>query len=439
MRSSVISRIGMLLVVALMVLAFSGQSLAATYDLGGETVRIGIWDASQKAQFQEGQGKAWLQEVEQMFNCKIEFYQASAWRALMDGLKTEALAGKAVADVLYIQYHWLFQQSVFDFAMPLNEVVEPEYYDRLVQVGMVKPELFEVKGDQLGIPVPGMMNYGGQWCVWNKSLFEREGLPSLYDLVEAGEWTWDKFREFAIALTKDTDGDGVIDQWGIGDSGLVGQGIPWVYTNNAYPYRDIDGRLVYTADQPEFIEAMQFGRELKSLGVEARGVYDSNGVRQLWWSGKVGMMGSTATLEQMEDDWGIVPLPMGPSATGYTVSTAFANAFVVPITATNVRPKLEVVTALYRTAEPYRDTEAYEQELWDNWMEGSGVRDWESVEWMQWMNDNITVYDISMKNVLPGSFSTALADILAGNAQPLAALEAIKPEAQARLDQLFND
>lgn len=31
-----------------------------------------------------------------------------------------------------------------------------------------------------------------------------------------GEWTWDKFLEYCDILTQDTDGDGTIDQWGLG-------------------------------------------------------------------------------------------------------------------------------------------------------------------------------------------------------------------------------
>ena len=34
--------------------------------------------------------------------------------------------------------------------------------------------------------------------------------------MESGKWTWEKMTEYAKALTKDKDGDGQTDQWGLG-------------------------------------------------------------------------------------------------------------------------------------------------------------------------------------------------------------------------------
>ena len=45
--------------------------------------------------------------------------------------------------------------------------------------------------------------------VYNKDLFDRAGIPYPSD-----DWTWDDFLRVAQSLTRDTDGDGQIDQWG---------------------------------------------------------------------------------------------------------------------------------------------------------------------------------------------------------------------------------
>ena len=47
-------------------------------------------------------------------------------------------------------------------------------------------------------------------------LFEDNGLETPGELFAKGEWTWDKFIEYCDILTTDTDGDGTIDQWGLG-------------------------------------------------------------------------------------------------------------------------------------------------------------------------------------------------------------------------------
>jgi len=51
---------------------------------------------------------------------------------------------------------------------------------------------------------------------FNLQMIEDANLEDPRDLVERGEWTWDKFLEYCIALTQDTDGDGVIDVYGFG-------------------------------------------------------------------------------------------------------------------------------------------------------------------------------------------------------------------------------
>ena len=47
-------------------------------------------------------------------------------------------------------------------------------------------------------------------------MLEDAGLQNPNELYANGEWTWEKWREYLIALTQDTDGDGVIDVYGFG-------------------------------------------------------------------------------------------------------------------------------------------------------------------------------------------------------------------------------
>ena len=47
-------------------------------------------------------------------------------------------------------------------------------------------------------------------------LFKDNALETPGELYAKGEWTWDKFLEYCDMLTVDNDGDGKIDQWGLG-------------------------------------------------------------------------------------------------------------------------------------------------------------------------------------------------------------------------------
>jgi multiple sugar transport system substrate-binding protein len=59
---------------------------------------------------------------------------------------------------------------------------------------------------------------------YNKDLFDRAGLST-----PADDWTWDDFLELARRLTRDSDGDGTIDQWGTEVDSRVTFWLPWVW------------------------------------------------------------------------------------------------------------------------------------------------------------------------------------------------------------------
>ncbi|PYP72851.1 MAG: hypothetical protein DMD41_07975 [Gemmatimonadetes bacterium] len=60
--------------------------------------------------------------------------------------------------------------------------------------------------------------------VYNKDLFDRGGIPYPSD-----DWTWDDFTRIAKLLTRDTDGDGRIDQWGTAFDRRPFLWIPWIW------------------------------------------------------------------------------------------------------------------------------------------------------------------------------------------------------------------
>ena len=67
--------------------------------------------------------------------------------------------------------------------------------------------------------------YSPMVMVYNKDLFDRAGLPYPTD-----DWTWDDFVRIAKILTRDTDGDGQIDQWGTAFDRRVFLWVPWVWS-----------------------------------------------------------------------------------------------------------------------------------------------------------------------------------------------------------------
>ena len=88
----------------------------------------------------------------------------------------------------------------------------------------------------------------------NKTLLAREGIA-----MPEGRWTFDDFYRIAAAVTRDTDGDGTLDQFGVYD-------YDWqlaATATGAQLFRD-DGRASYFA-APEVEQAVRFCMKLSAL------------------------------------------------------------------------------------------------------------------------------------------------------------------------------
>jgi len=99
---------------------------------------------------------------------------------------------------------------------------------------------------------------GGTWVIpyawsdlgitYNTAMFDAAGVA----YPEAG-WTWDEFLATAKAMTLDTDGDGVIDQWGFAMSN-------WPYTG-LFPFIMANGGEILSADKSEVLVDSSEGME----------------------------------------------------------------------------------------------------------------------------------------------------------------------------------
>mgnify|MGYP000954053454 CR=1 FL=1 len=130
------------------------------------------------------------------------------------------------------------------------------------------------------------------WYVTIRGLFYRKDL-----LKEAGvpeptsSWTWEEFQKYAKMLTKDHNGDGIVDQYGFGTSGrYVSQYQPFLRQN------DIDfvdeNKNIATVTNLKAIEALQFYIDLiRTHKVTPPGIatIDLQSIQKMFAEGKVAM------------------------------------------------------------------------------------------------------------------------------------------------------
>jgi multiple sugar transport system substrate-binding protein len=194
-----------------------------------------------------------------------------------------------------------FEEQNPDILVQLEAVSGRDYYTRLLtqiaagdapdimQIGDDAVPMFVSKGAFLGLngPIasdysldtsmylPGVLEPGQvatqQWFLpkdftplgvyYNKKIFDEYGVAYPED-----GWTWDEMLETAQALTKDTDGDGKTDLWGIQLTANWTTGFEyWVAAAGGSLISEDGQEFVGYMDSPETIEAVQFYADLYNV------------------------------------------------------------------------------------------------------------------------------------------------------------------------------
>jgi multiple sugar transport system substrate-binding protein len=125
--------------------------------------------------------------------------------------------------------------------------------------------------------------------VYNKDLFDRAGIPYPPD-----DWTWDDFLRTARALTRDTDGDGQIDQWGTAYDRRYFLWAAWLWSGGGDILCPDGARASGCLDAPSSVAAIRWYTDWvthDSIVPHAYNLRRSLGDNlRLFYSGKVAML-----------------------------------------------------------------------------------------------------------------------------------------------------
>ncbi|MGE8105432.1 ABC transporter substrate-binding protein [Allorhizobium sp. NPDC080224] len=222
------------------------------------------------------------------------------WEQCQDKATTLAVAGTPVA-MAYVGSRTLkeFAQNELIVPVPMTDEEKASYYPNIV-------DTVTFDDTQWGVPIA----FSTKALYWNKDLFKQAGLDP-----ETPPKTWAEEIEFAKQIKEKT--------------GIAGYGLPaktfdntmhqfmhWVYTNNG---KVIDGDDI-VIDSPEVLAALQAYKDITPYSVEGATAYEQNEIRAIFLDGKVGMIqagsGAAYRLKDTQINWGVAPLPRGPSAQG---------------------------------------------------------------------------------------------------------------------------
>jgi ABC-type glycerol-3-phosphate transport system substrate-binding protein len=170
---------------------------------------------------------------------------------------------------------------------------------------------------------------------YNKSLVQQLGLKDPWETAR-GEWTWDDLIELCTRATRDTDGDGKVDQWGMiwpwNPPGYYG---PVSWTRGA-DFVDWDA-MKFRFDNPTFLDSVRlFTKWLMQDNIfmtgpqqsAAQQQYSKNAFqagRSLFWFRSVTDIPRNRTAIGTSFVWDVLPVPGLGGRPGVSVTAGHPN------------------------------------------------------------------------------------------------------------------
>lgn len=186
---------------------------------------------------------------------------------------------------------------------------------------------------------------------YNKTLFERAGIPYPTD-----DWTWDEFIRVARALTRDTRGDGVIDQWGSAFDWRPAVWLAWIWAGGGDVLCADGRRASGCLDSPATVAALRWYRDWLTVARIAPRIADPRdapgGTARLFARGRVALLVTghwavpdlRAAVSRGALRVGFVGLPHRAGVAAATV--LYASGYAVPTRLDRRKPAVELAADL---------------------------------------------------------------------------------------------
>ena len=395
-----------------------------TYDLGGRTIRLNFHvDLTPEEGTETGDllVERW-KEVEEKYNVTIEWTEIP-YEEKIEHLTTTVLAGEPFADLVRMdptQASGLAQEGLI---IPLDDIIDlsqSKMSEELKEAGRVNPDGKVYMMDTLRSFASG----GGMF--YNKTMFQQAGLEDPYELVQRGEWTWEKMLEAALTLTTG-------DQFGLAaDPNRLAEYL--ILSNDARILNTETGEIVM--DSPEAMEALEFMADLYNV----HNVIKPNDRSSNWEDppvffneGLVGMVHgeSWEASDERRDtpfEWGYVFWPLGPNASEYGALKVSGGGYVIPVGVEDP----EIVYQIWEDLQIWEYERDHLHAEYENILTNQ-----ESVDIANQMLDAVKISKWKQYNLHDAFYGTFEA-IMNGDETPAQAVAKVKPEAQARVDEFLG-
>ncbi len=311
----------------------SSETESPKIDLGGAIITIAtdepaFWGFDQEGLFVKPDSfkEDWRRGVEEKYNCVIEVITYDRANAL-GTIQPKLMAGDKFADIFD---SFLFVQE------PLRKAGLLDGMSSISTLDLNHPNFIKSINDYYTF---NDIVYGTHTALprlfgvfFNKEMIKRLDLKDPYELVEQDNWNYENFREMCQAATIES-----IGQYGLGAYSQFE--INMLAANGAYIAKKVDGKIQYTLNSPQTIEAMTFMSNIflnDKLNFPIANWWDWKTLMDSFAEGKILFHTFYHTANdiilEMEDEFGFLPLPKGPSVDKYfSLGDTWTNILSVPI------------------------------------------------------------------------------------------------------------
>lgn len=253
---------------------------------------------------------------EERYGGKVDVIYA-AWSDMLATVTSQQNAGDA-PDLFEVYDETMYSVILSGVVSSLDEYVtdaDYSYYD-------VDKELFSWKGSVYAIPLKPYTRY----IMFNRDLFELEGLKAPDELFREGNWNWATFSDACKKLTKTVNGE--TSQLGYGS---YRESVLWFMWANGGSLLNVDtttGTVSSNLGSPASLNTLNYLEELRTSFVWDEDMWG-------WFdNGNMGMICGKEYPVDLPFETGMVPFPVGDDYSGKN-KVVYPQGMAVPSGAKN--------------------------------------------------------------------------------------------------------
>ncbi len=219
--------------------------------------------------------QAAIERYEEKYGAGTVTVNAIGWNQGINKLNEEISAGE-VSSLIFTEGNACFPKYAVDgYFQPIDEYIAADLGSEWMDEASMNSFLYCDKH----YVFTNASKTKPYLIAFDKTIFEDNALETPLELQEKGLWTWDKIIEYVDLLTADTDGDGAIDQWGLGPRYKLGN---FAYAAGVQGVQEVgNGLLKSNWDDENMLKYFAFVTSLETIQARSKDA-DGNVVNNGW-------------------------------------------------------------------------------------------------------------------------------------------------------------